>query len=342
MGVSLKPVSQQVIVITGASSGIGLATARMAAGRGAKLVIAARNGEALERIAQELRAQGGEVHTVVTDVSRREDIERIAQEAVSRFGGFDTWVNNAATSIYGRLEQISQEDHRRLFDINFWGLVNGSLVAVRHLRERGGAVINLGSVVSDVAVPLQGMYAASKHAVKGFTDSLRMELEEEGAPVSVTLIKPGSIDTPFPQNARNYMAQEPKLPPPVYPPEDVARAILHAASHRKRDIFVGGAAKTMSMMERQAPRAFDRIASRIMTREQKRNERARDPEGALWHAGGGGRSHGDHPGHVASTSLYTRAALNPGLTAGVVALGALAVAVAVGGTRGEQNGRRRR
>jgi short-subunit dehydrogenase len=333
MGFSLKPVSQQVIVITGASSGIGLATARMAAGRGAKLVLAARNAEALEKVAQELRAKGCEVHTVVADVSKRGDLQNIASEARSRFGGFDTWVNNAGTSIYGRLEQVSEEDHRRLFDINFWGLVNGSLEAVKHLRERGGALINVGSVVSDVSVPLQGMYSASKHAVKGFTDALRMELEDEGAPISVTLIKPASIDTPFPQNARNYMAQEPKLPPPVYPPEDVARAILHAASHKRRDIFVGGAGKTMSMMERQAPRAFDRMAARMMTKEQKRDEPARDPEGSLWHAGNGGHAHGDHPGHVATTSLYTRASLNPGLTVGVIALGALALAAAVGGMR---------
>src|SRR4029079_1622040 len=103
------------------------------------------------------------------------------------------WVNNAGTSIFGKLEEISEDDHRRLFDINFWGLVSGSLVAAKHLRRRGGAIINLGSVASDNALPLQGMYSATKHAIKAFTDALRMELEAEGAPVSVTLIKPTSI-----------------------------------------------------------------------------------------------------------------------------------------------------
>src|SRR5439155_6660231 len=115
------------------------------------------------------------------------------------------------------------EDHQRLMQTNFWGVVHGSTVAARHLRERGGgAIINLGSIVSDRAIPLQGMYSASKHAVKGYTDALRMELEEEGAPIAVTLVKPAGINTPFPRHAKNYMEREATLPPPVYAPEVVA------------------------------------------------------------------------------------------------------------------------
>ena len=314
MSVSLKPLREQVIVITGASSGIGLATAKMAARSGARVVLAARNADALEEIRREITSAGGQAVAVPADVARREDVQKIADAAVNAFGGFDTWVNNAGVSIWGKLEDVSEEDHRRLFDVNFWGLVSGSLVAAAHLRRRGGAIINLGSVASDNGLPIQGMYSASKHAVKGFTDALRMELEAEGAPISVTLIKPTSIDTPFPQHAKNYTDREPKLPPPVYAPEEVARAILHAATHRERDLFVGGAARVMSTLGRQAPRTMDRVGETMMTKQQFRDEAPRHPEGTLDRPGPGGRVRGDHPGHVMETSLYTRAAMHPLIT----------------------------
>src|SRR5690606_20442878 len=135
----------------------------------------------------------------------RAQLESVARAAIQRFGRIDTWVNDAGVSIYGRLDEVSEEDGRRLFDVNFWGVVNGSLVALPRLRENGGALINVGSEVSEAVVSLQGMYSASKHAVKGFTDALRVEVEEiDGAPISITLIQPTAVDTPFPQHARNY------------------------------------------------------------------------------------------------------------------------------------------
>jgi len=322
----LKPLREQVIVITGASSGIGLATAKLAAREGARVVLAARSEETLAEVVEEIRAAGGEALAVAGDVGKREDVERIAAAALDRFGGFDTWVNNAGVAIYGRLEEVSEEDSRRLFDTNFWGLVHGSLVAARHLAERGGAIVNVGSTVSEAVVPLQGMYAASKHAVKGFTDALRIELEEERRPISVTLIKPGAIDTPYPQHARNYLEKEPKLPPPVYAPEEVARAIVHAAAHPIRDVFVGAGGKQMSAFARHAPRAFDRYGERRLFAAQMRDEPPRDPTGALYRAGGGGRVRGDHPGHVRESSLYTRAALHPVLTRTVFAVIGVAAA----------------
>src|ERR1044071_8077770 len=194
MTIKLKKLSDQVIVITGASSGIGLVTARMAAKRGARLVLNARNEEALRLVSDEINAAGGKVIYVVGDVGRFDDVQKIADEAIRRFGGFDTWVNNAGVSIYGRMLEQSIEDQRRLFETNYWGMVHGSLVACTHLRNKGGALINVGSVLSDVALPLQGTYCATQHAVKGYTDALRLELEEEGAPISVTLIKPSTID----------------------------------------------------------------------------------------------------------------------------------------------------
>jgi short-subunit dehydrogenase len=278
----LKKLSAQVIVITGATSGIGLTTARMAAARGAKLVLAARSEDALSQLEQELRARGVEAFGVPTDVGDQDAVESLAHVAMARFGRIDTWVNNAGISIYGRTEQVAMEDQHRLFQTNFWGTVHGSLAAVKHMKQRGGALINVGSELSDVTVPLQGMYAASKHAVKGFTDSLRMELEKDGAPVSVTLIKPAAIDTMFTVHAKNYLDKEPKLPAPLYAPELVAEAILSAAETPQRDIFVGGASKFNSAGGLNLPRLFDKYSEAFMfSQQQSRQASAANRSDAL-------------------------------------------------------------
>ncbi len=270
----LKPLSQQVIVITGATSGIGLTTARMAAARGAQLVVAARDAKALQELEDQLRQRGAEALGVPTDVGSKDEVKALAQAALARFGRIDTWINNAGISIFGRLEDVSTADSERLFQTNFWGVVNGSLEAVQHLKAEGGALINLGSELSDVSVPLQGMYAASKHAVKGFTDALRMELEKERAPVSVTLIKPAAIDTMFTVHARNYLDVEPQLPPPIYAPELVAEAILAAAQRPQRDVYVGGASKASSLGGYHLPRLFDKIGETLMWNQQRSNRPA--------------------------------------------------------------------
>jgi short-subunit dehydrogenase len=292
MAAKLKSLDQQVIVITGASSGIGLATAHMAAAHDAKLVLSARNETALAEIANAINAAGGEAIHVVADVGDRAQVQRIANVAISRYGRIDTWVNDAGLSIYGRLHEVSEEDNRRLFDTNFWGVVNGSLVALPHLLRNGGALINLGSEVSDAVVPLQGMYSASKHAVKGFTDALRVEIEQvDKAPVSITLIQPTAVNTPFPQHAKNYMTREPKLPDPQIDPYLVASAILDAATKPTRDVKVGLMAKLNTAMHKFIPALAERMEAKQATRQQ-RDEPPRDPEGALYRPGKDGRVYG--------------------------------------------------
>jgi NAD(P)-dependent dehydrogenase (short-subunit alcohol dehydrogenase family) len=309
MRLTLKPLSQQVMVITGASSGIGLVTARMAARQGATVVVAARNAAALHRLAREIEEHGGRALAVPTDVTHDNDVRRLCEAAVRRFGGFDTWVNNAGISIYGRIEEVSLEDQRQLFETNFWGLVYGSKVAVEHLRHRGGALINVGSVLSDRALPLQGMYSASKHAVKAFTDALRMELEHDGVPVSVTLVKPSAINTPYTSHARNYLGAEPQNPPPVYAPELVAKAILRAAQVPTRDVVIGGGGRAMTMAGVYAPRLIE---------TDRPSSSSRD---ALYHAGEDLCEEGDYEGHVRRTSAYLAASQHPILTA-AMAIGA--------------------
>ena len=331
MPVSLKKLADQTLVITGASSGIGLVTARKAAERGARLVLAARSEDALRKLAAEITGSGGEAVHVVADVSKQDDVRKIAQAAEDAFGGFDTWVNNAGVFIYGKLEDVPIEDMRRLFETNVWGLVYGSLEAVRHLKQRGdgrgGALINLSSVLSDRSILLQGIYAASKHAVKGFTDALRMELELEEAPVSVTLIKPGAIDTPYPHHAKNFMEKEAQVPPPVYAPDAVARAILHCAEHPRRDVFVGAGGKQMSALGYYAPKLMDTMMEKIFTGQMKKDNSPRPREAnSLDGPAGSLEERGDYEGHVAETSLYTKALLHPALAGAALAGAGLAAA----------------
>lgn len=292
MSLSLKALAEQVVVITGASSGIGLATALEAADQGAKVVLAARSADVLADAVGRIVEAGGEAIYVVADVSRRADVEAIADAAEARFGRIDTWVNDAGVAIYGRLDCVSEDDSRRLFDTNFWGVVNGSLVALERMRPRGGAIINVGSELSETVVPLQGMYAASKHAVKGFTDSLRVETEEiDDAPVAVTLVQPTAVDTPYPQHARNYLENEPKLPSPQIAPERVAAAILDAATHHRRDVRVGAQSIFDTIIAKVSPVLADKLAA-MQANRQHHEEPPRHPLGALHVPGGSGKVRG--------------------------------------------------
>jgi short-subunit dehydrogenase len=322
----LKPLSEQVMVITGASSGIGLATARLATEHGARLVLAARSEQSLRHLTQEISAQGGNAVHVVADVGRQEEVRTIALKAIDVFGGFDTWVNNAGTGMYGKIEQTAVEDMRRLFETNFWGVVYGSLEAVAHLKHKGGALINIGSTLLERAIPLQGVYAASKHAVKGFTDALRMELEADSAAMSVTLIKPGAIDTPFTLNARNYLATQPKHVPPVYAPEAVARAILHCAEHPVRDVFAGSGGKGLAAFGYYAPRLADRYMEHYVIPGTESGQPARPREqNGLARPSDNLQERGNYPGHVMQSSLYTQATLHPAIASALLAGAGLAV-----------------
>jgi short-subunit dehydrogenase len=326
MRLKLKKLRDQVIVITGASSGIGLTTAEMAAERGAAVVLNARNEDDLRQAADRIRARGGRAAYVAGDVADDETMELLAQRAIEEFGGFDTWVNNAGIGMYGRMTGMPMADKRRLFDVDFWGVVHGCRAAVPHLRDRGGAIVNIGSVASDRSLPLLGIYAAAKHAVKGYTDALRMELEEEGAPISVSLVKPSSINTPFIEHARSHMAEEPEYGPPVYAPEAVARAILHCAEHRVRDVTVGAGGRAMTVMGAVAPRLTDVYMEKTMFAAQKREER-NDGRDALHAPDRDGHRRGPTGRTTLERSAYTRAALSDvRRVLPVVALGTLVAA----------------
>lgn len=328
MKITLKRLQDQVMVITGASSGIGRTTARKAAERGAKVVLASRDEADLEEATREIREAGGEAVWEVCDVADLEAVEWLAKTAVREYGHIDTWVNNAGVSIYGRTLHVPVDEARQIFDTNYWGVVHGSLVAVEHMRDEGGALINMGSMASDRAIPLQGHYAASKQAVRAFTDTLRLELDRDEVPLSVTLVKPGAIDTPYPHHARSYMEREPKHPAPVYAPETVARAVLHCAEHPKREITVGGGGRMMTAFGRVAPHLADQYMEATMFEGQMRDEPSNGGRQDAVDAPhpGDAAERGDQPGHVMKSSAYTQARLHPWKAAAAGMVGAAALA----------------
>lgn len=257
-----KPIGEQVIVITGASSGIGLATARMAARGGARVVLAARNERDLRKHAEEIRREGGEALAVPTDVTDYAQVEALARRAAQEYGRIDTWVNNAGVSTYATFKEQPLEDFRRVLDVIFMGQVHGAKAALPYLEESGGALVCVGSALSDRGIPLQGAYCAAKHALKGWLDGLRVELMHEGSPVRVTLVKPSSINTPLFNKAKTQMGVMPMPIPPIYEPELAAQAILRAAAGNERDVFVGGGGKMLSLAERISPTLLDVQQSR--------------------------------------------------------------------------------
>lgn len=327
--VSLKPLSQQVVVLTGGTSGIGLVTARMLARRGAKLFLIARNEDALRTVRDEVRAGGGQAEYAVADVADKPALEAAAAKAVAVFGGFDTWINDAGAFIYGRLDVVSLEDQRRLFDVTYWGTVHGALIAAERLKHTGGAIINVGSVLGEIAIPYQGAYCAAKFAVKGFTEAFRREAEAERQPISFTLIKPAAINTPFTDHARNRMdAPGTRNPPPAYDPHLVARAILHACETPVRDLTIGGlGGLSLVIGNRLAPRAIDWLSARLghasMTTKDTGNPAERDN---LYEPREDLSENSNLRPVTRSTSIALEAQLNPGKTlAAIAGVAALAI-----------------
>lgn len=319
MPARLKPLADQIMVVTGASSGIGLATARRAAEAGARVVMVARNRQALEEAAEQIKLRGGRAAAFAVDIAGEEAAERIGGFCAERFGPFDTWVNDAAVAMYGKVEDTTMEEHRRIFDVGYFGLVAASLYAAKELKQRGGALINLGSVLSERTMIYQGVYSAMKHAVRGFTDALRMELEEEGAPVSVTLIKPTGMDTPYPEHARNKLGEPARIPPIVYDPELVARAILFAAENRKRELTVGGAGLMISKAGNLAPGLTDRVMELIGLSSQTTDKPPR--QGAsdnLFRARRDGDVHSNRESYVRTQSLALEAQMRPWAAAAIL------------------------
>jgi short-subunit dehydrogenase/ElaB/YqjD/DUF883 family membrane-anchored ribosome-binding protein len=320
---TLKPLNQQAIVITGATSGIGLATARRAARAGACVFLIARGENDLKALTEELQASGARAAWAVADVADHAALAEAAEKCVRLFGGFDTWVNNAGVSIYGAISVTSLDDQRRLFETNYWGVVNGSLVAAEHLRQRegGGAIVNVGSILSDAPLPIQGVYSASKHAVKGFTNALRMELMREDAPITVSLVKPAAVDSPYSKHARNLTGYATQNPQPVYATHVVADTILYCASHPIREITVGGGGRLIASFYSVLPGLAEPLFARFAPSLMRDRGSAWEPyDDGLYDPSEDGLEEEVHYPMVRQFSALAEVRKHPGITSGVVAV----------------------
>jgi NAD(P)-dependent dehydrogenase (short-subunit alcohol dehydrogenase family) len=269
----LKPITEQVVAVVGASSGIGRDTALQFAQRGAKVVVSARSESGLKSLVDEIQQQGGEAVAFVADVTDFEQVKAIADKAVQVYGRLDTWVHCPATGVFATFENTTPEEFKRIIEISLMGQVYGAMAALPHLKREGrGALIHISSMEGRRSLPLQSAYSSAKHGVEGFLESLRVELQHEGIPISVTSVKPSVINTPFYNNGRTKLGVKPTGIPPYYEPSLVTDAILYVAEHPTRDFIVGDVGKLLDVAQRISPGLVDQILVLIGFKFQKTNE----------------------------------------------------------------------
>ncbi len=304
----LKPINQQVVVIVGATSGIGRAAALRFGEQGARLLVSSRSQDELDALVAEISARGGHAIAFAADTSDFDQVQTLANTAAKSFGRIDTWVHCAAVMMYAPFSETAPEEFKRIIDVNLLGQVYGAMAALPHLRKEGrGALIHLSSVEARRSLPYQSAYAASKYGMIGFIDSLRAELEEENFPINVTNIMPSGINTPLYEKALTRLGVQPQPVAPIYDPELVADAILFAAENPARDIVIGGAGKALALTERFSPRLADKIVDRIAFQGQKSRipKSEQEPNNLFGHLAGYDHIHGPYQERARSTSIYT-------------------------------------
>ncbi|OBI44332.1 short-chain dehydrogenase [Mycobacterium kyorinense] len=330
MGIKDSP----VVVVTGASAGIGRATVQLLAKRGARIGLLARGEAGLEGAASDVRAAGGEALAIPTDVSDYDAVEQAARRVEERFGPIDAWINVAFSSVFAPFAEIKPDEFRRVTEISYLGFVYGTMVALKRMRPRNsGVIVQVGSALGARAIPLQSAYCGAKHAINGFTESLRTELMHEKSKVRITVVQMPAVNTPQFSWVLSRLDRHPQPVPPIYQPEVAARGVVHALDHpRRKQYWVGASTVGTIIGQRFAPALLDRYLARTGYDSQQTDQKVGPDQPAnLWEPvdGPGGKDYGAHGvfddqahGHSAQfwATRHRRSLLGAGLAASLLAV----------------------
>jgi len=328
----------QTVVITGASAGIARATARLYGARGANVGLIARGQAGLDGAAQDVVEAGGQALAVSTDVADHAQVEKAATEIEAQFGPIDVWINVAFASVFAPFAEITPDEFRRVTEVSYLGFVHGTMVALSRMRPRGaGTIVQVGSALSERAIPLQSAYCGAKHAINGFTESLRCELLHEGSSVHVTVVQMPAVNTPQFSWVLSRLPRHPQPVPPIYQPEVAAHGVLYAADHpQRKQYWVGGSTAATLLAQKVAPALLDRYLAKTgfdsqQTKQEvpagSRADNLFDPVDRP-----GGSDHGAHgafddQSHQRSAQLWM--SHHPALTGAVAAGAAVAGGLAI-------------
>jgi NAD(P)-dependent dehydrogenase (short-subunit alcohol dehydrogenase family) len=303
-----KPLHEQVMVVTGASSGVGRAVARGAGERGAKVVVGARGEDGLNAAVEEIERAGSEALAVAGDVAEREYNDELVRAALERFGRIDTFVANAIVTVYAEVEHLEPDELRRVIDVNFFGVANGYWAALPALKESHGTFLHVSSALAYRGIPLQAAYCSSKAAARTFLESARVELQKHGHDVAISLVLPGAINTPQFDRDRQKIGKQPQPVPPIYEPEPYAEAVLRCAEKPIRELPVSWGAQKLLWGQKLSPRAGDWMLRRMGWKNQHTDEAkpVDSPDNLYDPLPGDPGAHGRFDGQAKTSTAWTR------------------------------------
>ncbi|MDQ8184124.1 SDR family oxidoreductase [Pelagicoccus sp. SDUM812002] len=320
----------RTVVITGGSAGVGRATARAFASEGCNVGLVAREEGRLKATAQEVESLGGRALVVVADVAVAEEVEAAAARVEAVFGPIDAWINNAMTSVFASVDDITEEEFERVIDVTFLGYVYGAKAALRRMRPRNrGVIVQVGSALAYRGIPLQSAYCSAKHAIQGFTDSLRCELLHDGSAVRVVMVQMPALNTPQFDWVRSRLPKRAQPVPPIYQPEVAADALVYAARRGDREIVVGSSSWKAILFNKMFPGIADRMLARsgFASQQTEENEDEGREDNLFAPVQGHFDAHGAFDDRAKERSLawtLSRAGSKLVMGAGMLALGAIA------------------
>ena len=289
--------TSEVVVITGASAGVGRATAQAFARRGAQIGLIARGVKGLEGARRDVERLGGKAFVIPGDVAHAEEVEAAAQKVEDQFGPIDVWINNAMVSVFSPFKEMTSQEFRRVTEVTYLGTVYGTMAALKRMLPRNrGTIVQVGSALAYRSIPLQSAYCGAKHAIRGFTDSLRSELLHDGSQIHITMVQLPAVNTPQFSWVKSRLPHKAQPVPPIYQPEVPAEAIYWAAHHRRREVMVGGSTVKAVEGNKVMPGLLDRILARKGFSGQQTEESRESRPDNLWEPldGNNGQDRGAH------------------------------------------------